>query len=169
MLTDTSSAGNMGGRAFEVSLASSTLALTGYGRVVRESDVLSSYSHTEDMQLPYVLHYGKFRPTNLSQLENTAIVLTTYDTVSAEARHGLGSNRESTILFTVRWRRVILDEGTWPLYLPIHTYKWAEYLLTLLFTKHTSSAIAILKRLAQYALLSPSHAGQLLERPFKIT
>ncbi|KAF6825208.1 WD domain-containing protein [Colletotrichum plurivorum] len=66
-------------------------------------------SHTEHMRLPYVLHYGKSRPTDISQLANTAIVLTTYDTVSAEWR--LGRNRESTNLFTVRWRRLVLDEA----------------------------------------------------------
>lgn len=88
-----------------------SLYLSVWHGVASNADVGPSDSHAEYMRLPYVLHYGKSRPTDISQLANTAIVLTTYDTVSAEWR--LGSNRESTILFTVRWRRVVLDEGTW--------------------------------------------------------
>jgi SNF2 family DNA or RNA helicase len=55
-------------------------------------------------------HHGKSRLTNISELESYNLVLTTYHTVSAEWRNG--NQAAKSILFSTKWRRVILDEGS---------------------------------------------------------
>lgn len=50
-------------------------------------------------------HHGKNRFVDKSELDGVNVVLTTYYTVSAEWKTG------NSILFSVRWRRIILDEG----------------------------------------------------------
>ena len=46
---------------------------------------------------------------SLSEFEGIHVVLTTYHTVSAEWR---SQNAEGTsVLFSVKWNRIILDEG----------------------------------------------------------
>ncbi|KAK2038227.1 hypothetical protein LZ31DRAFT_130780 [Colletotrichum somersetense] len=65
--------------------------------------------HAEPGRLPWRLHHGKTRQKQAAELQNTMILLTTYHTVSTEWRAGGG--RASSILFTTRWRRVILDEA----------------------------------------------------------
>lgn len=55
-------------------------------------------------------HYAGTRLANPSSLEGATIVLTTYDTVSAEWATGLKTNTKS-VLFGVRWARIVLDEG----------------------------------------------------------
>ena len=52
-------------------------------------------------------HYGKMRLHDLCSIPTPNIILTTYGTVSAEWR----KERASSILFSHRWKRVILDEG----------------------------------------------------------
>ncbi|KAH8652844.1 SNF2 family N-terminal domain-containing protein [Ilyonectria robusta] len=66
-------------------------------------------THVVPLGLPWRLHHGKSRLTDPSELQDTALVLTTYHTVSTEWRNGSG--RESSVLFTTRWRRVVLDEA----------------------------------------------------------
>ncbi|WDK10480.1 WD domain-containing protein [Colletotrichum graminicola] len=67
------------------------------------------YRHTEPQRLPWHLYRGKNRQRQTEKLVNMTILLTTYHTVSTEWRTGAG--HASSILFTTRWRRVILDEA----------------------------------------------------------
>jgi SNF2 family DNA or RNA helicase len=55
-------------------------------------------------------HHGKSRLTKTSELDCYNLVLTTYHTVSAEWKNG--NRAEMSILFSTRWKRVILDEGS---------------------------------------------------------
>ncbi|KAK0658015.1 SNF2 family N-terminal domain-containing protein [Cercophora newfieldiana] len=59
--------------------------------------------------LPWRLHHGKSRLRDPAELNEAAIVLTTYHTVSMEGR--TAESRESSMLFTTRWRRLVLDEA----------------------------------------------------------
>lgn len=59
--------------------------------------------------LKWQLHYGKTRLTSRYELNDVNVVLTTYHTVSAEWKNE--REAESSILFSVRWKRIILDEG----------------------------------------------------------
>jgi len=54
-------------------------------------------------------HHGKSRLTDVRELNGVNIVLTTYHTVSAEWEPN--NQPGSSILFSVRWRRIILDEA----------------------------------------------------------
>lgn len=54
-------------------------------------------------------HYGKTRFSRRYELDDVNVVLTTYHTVSAEWKNE--REAESSVLFSVRWRRIILDEG----------------------------------------------------------
>ena len=54
-------------------------------------------------------HHSKTRLIDTSELDAVNVVLTTYHTVSAEWKAGNGMGR--SILFSTRWRRIILDEG----------------------------------------------------------
>jgi len=54
-------------------------------------------------------HHGKTRLADTNELDAVNMVLTTYHTVSAEWKAGNGADR--SILFSTRWRRIILDEG----------------------------------------------------------
>ncbi|KAK8139402.1 hypothetical protein PG984_002782 [Apiospora sp. TS-2023a] len=56
-----------------------------------------------------VRHHGKDRIKDLSELEGVNVVLTTYHTVSAESK--TDDTRLNSILFFVRWKRIILDEA----------------------------------------------------------
>ncbi|KAI1124795.1 SNF2 family N-terminal domain-containing protein [Nemania abortiva] len=60
--------------------------------------------------LKFCRHHGKTRLANAAGLQSMNVVLTTYHTVSAEWQAN-ESERNSSILFAVRWRRVILDEA----------------------------------------------------------
>lgn len=59
--------------------------------------------------MKYRRHHGKTRLTDASEVGELNIVLTTYQTVTAEWKSKRGV--EHSALFGVRWRRVILDEG----------------------------------------------------------
>jgi SNF2 family DNA or RNA helicase len=54
-------------------------------------------------------HHGKTRLLDASELDGVNIVLTTYHTVSAEWKPS--NYPGSSVLFSVRWQRIILDEG----------------------------------------------------------
>ncbi|KAK8081356.1 SNF2 family N-terminal domain-containing protein [Apiospora saccharicola] len=56
-----------------------------------------------------VRHHGKDRIKAVSELEGVHVVLTTYHTVSAESK--TDDARLHSILFSVRWKRIILDEA----------------------------------------------------------
>lgn len=60
-------------------------------------------------QLAYHCHHGKTKFANPWEVDGFNIVLTTYYTVSAEWKGGMDSS--SSVLFNVKWRRIILDEG----------------------------------------------------------
>jgi hypothetical protein len=54
-------------------------------------------------------HHGQLRLKSLHELQGVNVVLTTYHTVLAEWRSD--DSQESSVLFSVRWNRIILDEG----------------------------------------------------------
>ncbi|KAK3345803.1 SNF2 family N-terminal domain-containing protein [Lasiosphaeria hispida] len=66
-------------------------------------------THVSRGALPWRLHHAKSRLKDPSELEEIALVLTTYHTVSIEGR--TANSRESSMLFKTRWRRVVLDEA----------------------------------------------------------
>lgn len=59
--------------------------------------------------LKWQRHYGKTRFTSRYEFDDVNVVLTTYHTVSAEWKNE--REAEGSILFSVRWKRIILDEG----------------------------------------------------------
>ncbi|CAG1982698.1 unnamed protein product, partial [Fusarium graminearum] len=64
--------------------------------------------HVNEGALHYRRYHGKLRLA-LEELDTVNIVLTTYHTVAAEWKRD-GGRRES-LLFSVRWKRIVLDEG----------------------------------------------------------
>ncbi|KAI0840035.1 SNF2 family N-terminal domain-containing protein [Hypoxylon sp. FL0890] len=60
-------------------------------------------------RLKFCRHHGKTRLTNTAELQDVDLVLTTYHTVSAEWK--ANESACDSVLFAVRWRRVILDEA----------------------------------------------------------
>ncbi|KAK7949550.1 SNF2 family N-terminal domain-containing protein [Apiospora saccharicola] len=56
-----------------------------------------------------IRHHGKDRIKAVSELEGVHVVLTTYHTVSAELK--TDDTRLNSILFSVKWKRIILDEA----------------------------------------------------------
>ncbi|KAE8445744.1 hypothetical protein EG329_012923 [Mollisiaceae sp. DMI_Dod_QoI] len=65
--------------------------------------------HVADGDLKCRRHHGQTKLANPNELDRVNIVLTTYHTVSAEWRSDKLAG--SSILFQVRWRRIILDEA----------------------------------------------------------
>ncbi|KAJ3535529.1 hypothetical protein NM208_g536 [Fusarium decemcellulare] len=65
--------------------------------------------HVVDHGLAYRRHHRETRLSSTNELEDCNIVLTTYHTVSADWNTGRGVGISA--LFSVRWRRVILDEA----------------------------------------------------------
>ncbi|KAK3989051.1 SNF2 family N-terminal domain-containing protein [Cladorrhinum sp. PSN332] len=61
--------------------------------------------HVYPNNLPWQLHHGKSRLSNRSQIKEAMIVLTTYDTVSADWK------KAGSLVFSTRWKRIILDEA----------------------------------------------------------
>jgi SNF2 family DNA or RNA helicase len=55
------------------------------------------------------IHHGKSKITEFRDIENMSIVLTTYQTVSADWKEG--DQKERSVLFSKHWHRIILDEG----------------------------------------------------------
>lgn len=71
--------------------------------------MLIARSHVVVDDLKCRRHHGQTKLTNVNDLDGVNIVLTTYQTVSAEWKSDKLSG--SSILFQVRWRRIVLDEG----------------------------------------------------------
>jgi SNF2 family DNA or RNA helicase len=65
--------------------------------------------HVKDGGLECRIHHGKTKLADKTELDDVNVVLTTYHTVSAEWAAGKGTG--NSILFSVRWRRIVLDEG----------------------------------------------------------
>ena len=55
-------------------------------------------------------HHGKNRLTDLEELDAVNVVLTTYHTLSADWK-SQKPDAGSHLMFAVRWKRIILDEG----------------------------------------------------------
>jgi SNF2 family DNA or RNA helicase len=55
-----------------------------------------------------LLHHGKERLKDRSDLDSIDVVLTTYHTLVSEFRK---HHDEKTLPFAVNWRRIVLDEG----------------------------------------------------------
>ncbi|KAF7522527.1 hypothetical protein G7054_g12116 [Neopestalotiopsis clavispora] len=67
-------------------------------------------THVVHGALHHRRYHGKTRMNSLSEFEDIHVVLTTYHTVSAEWRSQ--NVEETSVLFSVKWNRIILDEGT---------------------------------------------------------
>ncbi|KAF2446161.1 hypothetical protein P171DRAFT_430373 [Karstenula rhodostoma CBS 690.94] len=65
--------------------------------------------HVKSNGLNFCRHHGKSRLNTLSDLGSKNIVLTTYHTLSADWQASKGKGNH--IMFSVRWRRVVLDEA----------------------------------------------------------
>lgn len=59
--------------------------------------------------LKWHCHHGKTKFVHQDELDGINVVLTTYHTVSAEWKNE--KDAENSILFSVCWKRIILDEG----------------------------------------------------------
>lgn len=66
-------------------------------------------THVRHGALHHRRYHGKTRMNSLSEFEGIHVVLTTYHTVSAEWRSQ--SPGETSVLFSVKWNRIILDEA----------------------------------------------------------
>lgn len=60
--------------------------------------------------MSFRIHHGKSKITDFNEIGNLSIVLTTYHTVSADWKEG--PRKSNSVLFSRRWNRLILDEGT---------------------------------------------------------
>ncbi|KAK6065572.1 hypothetical protein SCUP515_11130 [Seiridium cupressi] len=65
--------------------------------------------HLVDGELPYSRYHGKDKASARHKLQTDRLVLTTYHTVSAEWKKGTSS--DDSVLFSVRWKRIVLDEA----------------------------------------------------------
>lgn len=65
--------------------------------------------HVKRNGLDFCRHHGKFRLNTLSDLGSKNIVLTTYHTLSVDWQASKATGDH--IMFSVRWRRVVLDEA----------------------------------------------------------
>ena len=68
--------------------------------------------HVFPSSIPWRRHHGKSRLANASDLEEYLVILTTYQTISSEWSYS--SDQQHSLLFSTRWRRIILDEGLQP-------------------------------------------------------
>lgn len=70
--------------------------------------------HVKPGQLRSVTFYGEGRNTKQADLENTDLVFTTYDVLSAEFTASKGKRKgkgKLGKLLETDWKRVVLDEG----------------------------------------------------------
>jgi SNF2 family DNA or RNA helicase len=65
--------------------------------------------HVKANGLNFCRHHGKTRLSKLSDLDSKDVVLTTYHTLSADWQ--ASRSKGNHIVFSVRWRRIILDEA----------------------------------------------------------
>lgn len=70
------------------------------------SNLTNTCSHLHRDAIRWQLHHGRERVNSLQELEGVNIVITTYQTLVAEFRRN-----ESNLMFSVSWRRLVLDEG----------------------------------------------------------
>jgi hypothetical protein len=73
---------------------------------------LTIYRHVAVGSLRCRRHHGPTKLANHNELDGVNVVLTTYQTVSAEWNSDKFGG--TSILFQVCWRRIILDEGKLP-------------------------------------------------------
>ncbi|KAI1388866.1 SNF2 family N-terminal domain-containing protein [Hypoxylon trugodes] len=66
-------------------------------------------NHTIGGTMMYRRHHGKTRLVGIEELNGVSFVLTTYHTVAAEWKANTGTQK--SVLFSVRWKRIILDEA----------------------------------------------------------
>jgi SNF2 family DNA or RNA helicase len=59
----------------------------------------------------YRRHHGKNKLSDEEELGTVNLVLTTYHTVAAEWKANQSQSTRKSPLFSVRWKRIILDEG----------------------------------------------------------
>ncbi|KAH8198118.1 hypothetical protein TruAng_007695 [Truncatella angustata] len=79
--------------------------------IVAPVSVLSNWEqqikfHVKEEQQPRILVYHSCKPMSASELRSHHVVITTYGMLSSEAKA-----KQSSRLFGVDWRRVVLDEG----------------------------------------------------------
>ena len=65
--------------------------------------------HVEKDGLSYCRHHGETRLRKLSDIDGKNVILTTYHTLSADWQ--ASKSKGDHIIFSVRWRRIILDEA----------------------------------------------------------
>ena len=63
--------------------------------------------HCQQGSLQWRRHHRQHRLTNIAQLAHFNIILTTYQTIASDWKN----HRASSILFSTRWHRIILDEA----------------------------------------------------------
>ena len=73
-----------------------------------------------DGRLNYRRNHGKARLLHARELQEVNLVLTTYHTVAAEWKSKTSDN--VSVLFSVHWHRIILDEGWWIIHYSITYY-----------------------------------------------
>ncbi|KAK4163801.1 SNF2 family N-terminal domain-containing protein, partial [Cladorrhinum sp. PSN259] len=61
--------------------------------------------HVYPNNIPWRLHHGKSKLSSRTEIKDAMVVLTTYDTASAERKNG------NSLLYNTVWRRIILDEA----------------------------------------------------------
>lgn len=66
--------------------------------------------HTKKGTMKLRVHHRESKITQIEEIDMFDIVITTYHTVSAEWKQGLGERK--SILFSKHWNRLILDEGS---------------------------------------------------------
>ncbi|KAK7987390.1 hypothetical protein PG989_007705 [Apiospora arundinis] len=66
-------------------------------------------THMKEGAIRHCRHHGKTRIGAPHELEGMHVVLTTYHTVSAEGK--TDATKRDSVLFSVKWRRIILDEA----------------------------------------------------------
>jgi SNF2 family DNA or RNA helicase len=65
--------------------------------------------HVFQNKFTYRRHHDKMRLVDMHEFNGLNVVLTTYHTVSSEWKAENGTR--NSILFSVHWRRIVLDEG----------------------------------------------------------
>lgn len=73
-----------------------------------DADILRHLRSSDSLK--YCVYYGKDRTKYLRQLENCALVITTYSVVRLDWKTWL-AEPDTPTLHTVQWKRVVLDEG----------------------------------------------------------
>ena len=88
------------------------------------------------------------RVLRIEELSQSHVIITTYQTVESEWRRA--SHSQPTILFSVRWRRIVLDEGMAHIQIATKANKTAHYVSNR--TCSTFKAICALEAHARWAV-----------------